>query len=239
MSHLRFKVVPLLVLAWASAASGHTRLTQPTPRSPADDIKDFNGGLARCTDEPSAVPVTTLVSGTLLRVTWDETVNHPGCFLFSLRVQREGTFEELANIKHSSALPAPTEQNPRRYSADIQLPAVTCDRCVLLMRQIMLASETAQCPPASIPANVSYYSCADLKLVASGDGGVIEPRPDAGTGDAPEDAGGCGCRTSGDSLIPLLAIGMAVLLRARRRTLFSESALRSRCCARRPGATAR
>jgi MYXO-CTERM domain-containing protein len=217
MPRLRLEVVPLLVLAWSSAANGHARLTQPTPRSPADDIKDFNGGLARCANEPSAVPVNTRASGSRLKVTWDETVSHPGCFLFSLRVQQDGEFQELANIKHSSAPPNPTEQNPRKYSADIQLPEVLCDRCVLLMRQIMLGSETAPCPPASIPANVSYYSCADLKLVAPGDGGIIDPEPDAGTGDPPEDTGGCGCGTSGDAISPLLALGMGMLLRARRR----------------------
>lgn len=93
----------MLVVASASAASGHARLTQPTPRSPADDIKDFNGGIARCADEPTTVPVTIRGAGTRLRVTWDETVNHPGCFLFSLRVQEGGEFEELANIKHLRA----------------------------------------------------------------------------------------------------------------------------------------
>jgi MYXO-CTERM domain-containing protein len=208
MPRLRFKVVPWLVLAWVSAASGHARLTQPTPRSHADDIKDFNGGLARCADEPSSVPATTRASGSLLRVTWDETVNHPGCFLFSLRVQQDGEFQELANIKHSSAPPTPTAQNPRKYSADIQLPEVLCDHCVLLMRQIMLGSETDPCPPASIPANVSYYSCADLKLVTPGEGDII---------DTPEGGNGCGCGTSGDAIIPLFAIAMGALLRARRR----------------------
>ena len=211
------RAVPFLLLAWTSSALGHARLTQPTPRSPADDIKDFSGGLARCTDEASAVPATEVRSGSMLRVTWDETVNHPGCFLFSLRQQPDGAFEELANVKHSSAPPAPTYTNPRKYSADIQLPAVTCDHCVLLMRQIMLGSESDPCPPASIPANITYYSCADLRLVtALSDGGVETDGGVSGTDDTGADSG-CGCGMSGDALIPLLVAGMAALLLARRR----------------------
>jgi Lytic polysaccharide mono-oxygenase, cellulose-degrading len=214
------RAVPFLLLAWTSVALGHARLTQPTPRSPADDIKDFTGGLARCTDEATTVPATEVQSGSVLRVTWDETVNHPGCFLFSLRQQPDGAFEELANIKHSSAPPAPTYTNPRKYSADIQLPAVTCDRCVLLMRQIMLGSESYPCPPATIPANATYYSCADLRLVAAGtdggDAGVVDGGSEPGQSDGTEADTGCGCGTSGDALTALLAAGMTALLLARR-----------------------
>jgi hypothetical protein len=215
------RAVPFLLLTWAGAALGHARLTSPTPRSPADDIKDFNGGLARCADAQSSVPATVVVAGSVLRVTWDETVNHPGCFLVSLRHQPGGAFEELAHIKHSDAPPSPTQQSPRRYSADIQLPDVTCEHCVLLLRQIMLGTTTEPCPPASIPTNASYYTCADLRLVASGaDAGVAgDGGSEPGPGDGSEAEDGCGCGMSGDALAPLLVVaGTARLLSRRRRS---------------------
>lgn len=208
----RLRVVPLLVLTWASAALGHARLTSPPPRSQADDIKDFNGGLVRCTDEESSVPAKAVVAGSVLTVKWQETVNHPGCFVLSLRQQPEGAFEELATVPHSNAAPSPTQQNPRRYSADIQLPEVTCEHCVLLLRQIMLGSQTEPCPPASIARGASYYSCAEVRLVPPGtEVGAEDPEPDSS--DGAEDMNGCGCGMSGDALIPLLGVaGLAWLL---------------------------
>jgi MYXO-CTERM domain-containing protein len=214
------RAVPFLVLMWASTAFGHARLTSPPPRSQADDIKDFNGGLARCTDEASSVPAKAVVAGSVFKVKWDETVNHPGCFVISLRQQPEGAFEELATVPHSNASPSPTQQNPRKYSTDIRLPEVTCDHCVLLLRQIMLGTQKAPCPPASIPTGASYYSCADLRLLPPGtDLGVegdegSEPDPNDGA----DAMNGCGCGMSGDALVPLLGMaGLARLLARRRR----------------------
>jgi uncharacterized protein (TIGR03382 family) len=211
--------VPFLLLIWASSALGHVRLTSPTPRSPADDIKDFNGGLARCTDEATTVRPTVVVAGSVLRVTWDETVNHPGCFVLSLRQQPDGEFEELATVEHSNTPPSPTQQNPRKYSANVQLPDVTCEHCVLLLRQIMLGTQTEPCPPASVPTGATYYSCADLRLVppgtdagVEGDGGS-ELGPDDGT----EDMNGCGCGSSSNALVPLLVLTGTAHLLARRR----------------------
>jgi MYXO-CTERM domain-containing protein len=221
MSLRGLRAVPFLLLTWASTALGHARLTSPTPRSSADDIKDFNGGLTRCTDEATTVRPTVVVAGSMLRVTWDETVNHPGCFVLSLRQQPDGEFEDLATIAHSNAPPSPTQQNPRKYSATIQVPDVTCEHCVLLLRQIMLGTQTEPCPPATIPTGATYYSCADLRLVPPGtDAGVeedggSEPSP----GDSPEDLNGCGCGSSGDALVPLLVLaGAAHLLTWRRRS---------------------
>lgn len=57
---------------------------------------------------------------------------------------------------------------PRPYTATVQLPAgVTCTQCTLQLRQIMLAAETDPCPPATIAAGATYYTCADVTLTAS------------------------------------------------------------------------
>ncbi|MGQ0506677.1 MAG: lytic polysaccharide monooxygenase [Myxococcaceae bacterium] len=181
----------LLLLIAAPPVFAHARLTTPTPRSTSDAIKDTGGvagsGLGPCMNGATAVPFTTMQAGSTITVNWDETINHPGCFLLSIKTSEGGAFEELKNVKHVATGPVPNQANPRKYTTTVTLPNVNTTRAVFLMRQIMLADDTVPCPPNPILAGQPYYSCADL-ILTGGDGGTMPPVAvmDAGT---PTDAG--------------------------------------------------
>lgn len=154
-----FAVSLSLTAAQVHVAHAHAVLLSPAPRTASDLYKNdafaCGSNLAIKTNTPS-----TLTAGALINVTWKETVNHPGCFLFDLSTDGDKTFTMLKNVPHKTPFGGPS-----LYSADVQLPAgVTCQNCTFRMRQIMLGSDALPCPPSPIPAGASYYSCADVTL---------------------------------------------------------------------------
>src|SRR6185312_799050 len=60
----------------------------------------------------------------------------------------------------------PTTGNPRQWSVAVTLPSTPCAACTLRLRQLMLSADVADsaCPPATIPAGETYYSCANVVL---------------------------------------------------------------------------
>lgn len=192
LAHVRAVLTTAMLIA--STAWSHTLLTTPVPRNNRDDLKDGNGGapcggVARTTDK-----VATWTMGATVDVKWNETVNHAGCFLIKLSPANDQNFQLMKNEPHKTQ-PAITAQAPRPYSTTITLPAgMTCESCTLQLIQIM--DTTMPCPPAVIPAGASYYSCADVKIVApaGGTGGGA-----AGTGGGTAGAGGSGGGSAGGS----------------------------------------
>ena len=89
---------------------------------------------------------TMLSAGSTLNVTWTETVDHQGCFIFDLSTDNDVTWQPLAVVKHKT-MPA----TPRPYTAQVQIPSTaTCTNCTFRMRQIMYGSTlTLVRPPAS------------------------------------------------------------------------------------------
>jgi len=204
---------PLACLALLSASGvsyGHALLTYPQPRDNLDTHKDPYGpcGVAK-TNSP-----TMLSAGSTLNVTWTETVDHQGCFIFDLSTDNDVTWQQIAVVKHKTM---PT--TPRPYSAQIQIPSTaTCTNCTFRMRQIMYGLDTDPCPPASIPMGATYYSCADVTLTGSA------PPPDmavdAASPPPPEDPGAVakGCQFSPAPAAPPLGLALwAVLLGGLRR----------------------
>lgn len=223
--------VSALLLA-PTASRAHARLDSPPARDAgqigSDSHKDPNGpcGKIAPTNRPAQYQ-----AGSSIQVQWTETINHPGCFLIGLSTKMDPTaqtdFTQIANIKHTTQGAV-----PRPYMATVQLPAgVTCTQCTLQLRQIMLAAETDPCPPATIAANTTYYTCADVTLTTS------PPPPDMAM--APVDmaqtvspdlavsvnpepgAMSTGCQTSGvpmagGSALVLLLSSAALLLHRRR-----------------------
>ncbi len=175
---------------------GHALLTYPQPRDNLDTHKDPNGpcGVAK-TNNP-----TVIAAGSQLNVTFTETVDHQGCFVFDLSTDNDVTWQQLAVVKHKT-MPA----TPRPYSAQVQIPSTaTCSNCTFRMRQIMYGLDTDPCPPASIPAGATYYSCADVTLTGS------SPPPDmASSVDAspPTSGGGAGAVSQGCQYMPGLPVG--------------------------------
>ncbi|MES1165146.1 MAG: SCE4755 family polysaccharide monooxygenase-like protein, partial [Verrucomicrobiota bacterium] len=154
-------------------ASGHALLTAPRPRDQSDAHKDPNGpcGVTRTAAQPSTMP--PLTAGAPLMVTWNETVNHPGCFVVDFSASGDTGWVTLSTTAHK------TGTLPRPYMAMVTLPAAPCTACTLRLRQIMLNAEPAAgaaCPPANLASGATYYSCANVVLTGGGaaDGGVTD-----------------------------------------------------------------
>jgi hypothetical protein len=139
--------VAVLTLLTTSLALAHAKLTSPTPRSTNAGIKDGPcGGLARSTN-PFVVQ-----GGQPLTVTWQETVNHPGKFLFALSMSGD-KFSQIKSIPDTQ-----TGSVPHNFSTTLDIPNVSCNTCTIQLIQSMEEDPSA-------PSY--YYSCADIRIVAS------------------------------------------------------------------------
>jgi hypothetical protein len=139
---------------------GHSRLIFPLPRDNNAGIKAGPcGGLAK-----SATP-TVVQAGQMLTVQWEETINHPGRFIFSLSNANDLGFQQniLATIVDDKNVGVAL---PHRYQAQIMMPNIDCPSCTLQMIQSMEEN----------PAAPSYYySCSDINIKTSG--AVPTPNP--------------------------------------------------------------
>jgi len=78
---------------FSSLGWGHARLVTPTPRSNDSGIKSGPcGGLSR------SLNPTVLQGGQSLAISWQETVNHPGKFLFALSMNNDTFSTSLASV---------------------------------------------------------------------------------------------------------------------------------------------
>jgi hypothetical protein len=158
------RLLPFAALSFVAAStlvpafsSGHSRFLDPKPRNGADNLKD---PLGPCGNVARTGNPTLYKAGQMVGVKWEETIDHPGCFLVDLSLSGDQNFMPIANIKHSK-----TGVPPRQYMAQVQLPqGVTCKGCTLRLRQIMLNSDGVTCPPSPLAANLTYYSCADIQI---------------------------------------------------------------------------
>jgi uncharacterized protein (TIGR03382 family) len=190
--------ISLIASAVASTAYGHARLKSPQPRDNQDGYKDPPrtppGTGAPCgISEAASQPHNNLTPGAAITVTWEETVNHPGCFVIDFSPANDANFTVLGVKSHMSPpAPAnPTINSPRPWSLGVTLPSAPCSKCTLRVRQLMLSADVtdAQCPPATIPAGSTYYSCANV--IMGGSGGASGTGGTTGAGGA-TGAGGRG-----------------------------------------------
>jgi hypothetical protein len=130
----------LTILCWLLAASltseiadAHARFL-PGGNTPA---RSNNPGLKTgpCGGVPKAgTPTIEFQRGQEIALQWEETINHPGRFEFSISSDNDQTFQLLLTI--------PDDQNdnnlPHRYNSTLRLPAnLVCDNCTLQMVQQM------------------------------------------------------------------------------------------------------
>ena len=143
----------ILGLLASSIAAAHSRLLPAgiiPPRSTNSGIKTGPcGGLPRVTPK-------VLQMGSSVLVEWEETINHPGYFMISFSQAGDTNFQLLATIQATQNDPIGAVTH--KYSATVQLPAVTCDACTIQLIQVMTENPAA-------PTN--YYSCGDIQLVAN------------------------------------------------------------------------
>ncbi len=168
----------VLALLGSHVAWGHSLLVVPQPRDQQDGYKDPPrappGTGAPCgvmRMAPPTQPQTTFAAGQKLNVQWKETINHPGCFVVDFANASDTGFTILGVKSHAGAVGA----MPRSWNVDVVLPSAPCPACTLRLRQLMLTADVpdAMCPPATIPAGDTYYSCSNVILTGA----------DAGTAD--------------------------------------------------------
>lgn len=213
------RLVAALALLLPSVASGHARLLTPPPRSTSSSLKAPEcGGVARTTNP------TQLTQGQTLTVSWEETVDHPGCFIVDVSPAGDASWRTIQIFADDA-----TGTLPHPFSKQVTLPQdLVCDQCTLRLRQIMKAG--TPCPPAAVNPTVDvYYSCADVTISALPDLSMPAPSDMAGTAAdlaaPPTDVSGgavTGCSAgaapvgAGAGLLGLV-LGPAALLVRRRR----------------------
>lgn len=168
------------VALFSSSAAAHIELVEPLPRYelPANKSCPCGDGDSNRTCRDAAVDshdpnrsttVTTFEAGETITVVADEYVDHAG----RMRVAFDPDGADLADFNDNILMDVadPSESglsmaNPHVWEFQIQLPNMTCDNCTLQVIQVMNGNTTT---PVTDPAPAStYYSCADIRLVAAG-----------------------------------------------------------------------
>tara|TARA_B100001094_G_C18127179_1_gene770155 strand:+ start:234 stop:869 length:636 start_codon:yes stop_codon:yes gene_type:complete len=145
----------LLLFILGDPLFAHARFSlgsETPPRNNATGLKEAPcGGVAASADRQ------IFEEGSTVAIEWEETVDQPGKFLISFSAENDTGFDEylLYEVEDQQN----DGQVPHKYSAEILMPSIQCDNCTLQLTQVVTDS-------SGIP--MSYYSCSDISLVASG-----------------------------------------------------------------------
>jgi hypothetical protein len=146
-------VLASMIFLTPTLTFAHARLKPSVgvlPRSTNAGIKS-----GPCGNFPASLNPPTLTGGQQLTLTWEETIDHPGRYEIYFSQSGDQNFVLLATIPDIQGNTIPL---PHQYSHTVTLPDVNCNNCTLQMIQVMTEN----------PANPSlYFSCADMKVVAS------------------------------------------------------------------------
>ncbi len=160
----------LTVLGAPRVASAHSLLVNPPPLTSDDNAKSgpcgcyFGAGPQDPADDatasacPAAYPTTELVAGSLVQITWKETVNHDGMFRLAIAPTPVDSVIKAdldAHVVYEKADTNTVAGNT--ITATITVPDQPCASCTLQLRQLMTGS-----------AKPYYWSCAAIKIVAAG-----------------------------------------------------------------------
>lgn len=198
MVQVSARVLVLVVFLGAAAtpAWAHLGLVDPPSRYGQGTLK--TGPCGRLNGARSN-NVTTYVAGSVITLTFDEYIDHPGHFRIAFDEDGDDDFVDPACTAGCDT----TTPTIERYSnanvlldgiadtaggfttLDVPLPNVECSNCTLQVIQVMYDK-----PPYVLGGDDIYYQCADLILVRPPvDAGFPEdtgPLPDVGL---PEDSG--------------------------------------------------
>ncbi len=229
--------VLLIAIVFPGAADAHFKLNAPTSMT-MQDAQGSPQKSAPCgiTDSPidpdQSTPtnaVTMLRTGSLITISINETINHPGHYRVSLAqdaaslpadplvtagstacgstvINPTPTLPLLADglLQHTSSAGGVTQ------TMQVQLPAgMTCTNCVLQVTQFM--SNHA----INNPGGCFYHHCAVVTIAND-----APPEVDAGTGEPGDLEGGCCSAERGlaaSTVVLTLAVVMGLGLRRRRR----------------------
>jgi hypothetical protein len=201
------------ILAWsfgatialfASAASAHIDLQEPTPRHGRDELKEGPCGVAG--SARSRTP-SYFEPGDEVTLVWDEYVDHPGHvrIMFSLDgddFPDPSGFDDLCNPAADAACIADglQEGGGGTYEHTFTLPNAECSNCTIQVIQVM----TDKAPYGD--GNDIYYDCADIVITTN-------PPPSADDGSG----GGCSLahrtQPAGYGIVAILLALLAARLR--------------------------
>jgi hypothetical protein len=183
MRHPTLRSLAFAAVALAPAlAAGHTVMIDPQPR----DLDQSQIKAAPCGVNTPGVGVRSdYVAGSTITVQFNEYIEHPGYHRIAFSMDGVNGFDDNVLVPMIADVVMP-DTNPLPYLVQVTLPNTPCDNCSIQMQSCM----DGTMPPIAACAANSYYSCADIRLLAAdGDGGAIIP-PDAGPGAPDGGAGG-------------------------------------------------
>lgn len=211
----------------ASGASAHIELIDPPPRyalpankscpcGDGDSNRRCEVSAAESTDPNRSATITTFEAGATIRVVAEEYIDHAG----RMRVAFDPDGADLADFNQNVLVDVEdpdqaglSRANPRVWELTVKLPSEPCDNCTL---QVIQAMSGGTENPVLDPAPLStYYTCADIRIVAPGtvvgegspleDGALMQAQGGAanagtgGTGGEDEDDGESGSRAVDDA----------------------------------------
>src|SRR5688500_2085339 len=118
----------VLATCLSTLAYGHAALVSPTPRSTSSGIKVGPCGPDARTNNP-----TVFAPGTVITVTWKETIAHPGYYRIAYSLGTDTDFDSHV-LLNNIANPAGTQAT---QSAQVTLPNISCPACTLQLIQVM------------------------------------------------------------------------------------------------------
>jgi hypothetical protein len=151
-------IIVLISLLFSMKVFSHARIKSDALTPPRNNNPGLKtgpcGGIAR-TNTPKV-----LSGGDTIELKWEETIQHPGRYEFSISLANDQSFIQLLIVPD---VQDNTNDLPHQYSALLTVPNINCTDCTLQMIQVMTEN----------PANPrNYYSCADIQIVSS-----ITPTP--------------------------------------------------------------
>jgi MYXO-CTERM domain-containing protein len=196
------------VALFSSSAAAHIELVDPSPRyalpgnkacpcGEGDGNRQCDTTAADSHDPNRSTNVHTFEAGSTITVVAEEYIDHAGRMRVAFDPDGADLADFNANILMDVADPSESGlsmANPRTWEFQIQLPNMTCDNCTL---QVIQAMHNDTVNPVMDPAPLStYYTCADIRLVAAGSLGEGEGEGSGGSANAGE-AGGPSASGSG------------------------------------------
>jgi hypothetical protein len=119
----------------------------PVPRSPADGLKT-----GPCGNVPRTNTPTQLTAGQVLNVQWQETINHPGYYVWDISLANDVDFQPLVTIIDNQ-----NGGGMHNFAGTLTIPNQPCAACTLRLRQFMTENPAAP---------TLYFSCADISIAA-------------------------------------------------------------------------
>jgi hypothetical protein len=152
------------------------------PENVIDSDRVCNVPAAQSHDTNRSTKVTTFEAGDKIEIQVVEYIDHSGRF----RVAFDGEGADMTDFNSNILLDVPDDNtkkggtNNAPYTFEVTLPMMTCENCTLQVIQDMNGNTTT---PVKDPSpDSTYYSCADIRLVAPGTMGTDEV--DDGTDDS-------------------------------------------------------